>query len=353
MRDRYCGAWIVTFALVLASSTPAQAQKPVRVVASLPSYAAIAREVVGDRGEVQSIARGDENPHFVKPKPSFVGMLRRADLFVTTGLDLELWVPTLLDKANNRKILEGGPGYVTAYTGIRLLDVPAVAGRAAGDIHIWGNPHVHTDPINAVVIARNILTGLTRVSPENADYFSAREKDFERRVLKALFGEQLIEILGQKTLFELANSDGWWRFIEANSYGGRPLSEYLGGWLQAAEPFRGREMVCYHKLWAYFSFRFQIPCVAFVEPKPGIPPSPRHVRGVLQLMEERDIPVLFAANFWSAQQVRRIAERVDALPVFVPEHVEGEEGVDTYFDLFNTWVTRLADAFSAAAGADR
>ena len=353
MRDKYSSAWIVTFALALAGSTPAQAQKPVRVVASLPSYAAIAREVVGDRGEVQSIARGDENPHFVKPKPSFVVMLRRADLFVTTGLDLELWVPILLDKANNRKILEGGPGYVTAYTSIRLLDVPAVASRAAGDIHIYGNPHVHTDPINAVVIARNILTGLTRVSPENADYFSAREKEFERRVLKALVGEQLIEILGQETLFELANSDGWWPFIEANSYGGQPLSEYLGGWLQAAEPFRGREMVCYHKLWAYFSYRFQIPCVAFVEPKPGIPPSPRHVQYVLQLMEERDIPVLFAANFWSAQQVNRIAERVDALPVFVPEHVEGEEGIDTYFDLFDTWVTRLADAFRAAAGTDR
>src|SRR5512134_773676 len=164
---------------------PAPPSAPLRVVTSLTTYGSIAREIVGDRGTVSSIAQGDEDPHFVQPKPSFVAILRDADLFVTTGLDLELWVPALLDRANNRKVSEGGPGYVTAYTGIHLLEVPTSLNRGQGDIHIDGNPHIHTDPVNAILIARNILTGLSRVSPSNAEYFKGREQDFERRVLEA------------------------------------------------------------------------------------------------------------------------------------------------------------------------
>ena len=118
----------------------------IKIVTSLTTYGAIAREIVGDKGTVTSIAQGDEDPHFVQPKPSFVAVLRDADLFVTTGLDLELWVPPLLDRAGNRKVSEGGPGYVTAYTGIQLLEVPTSLSRSEGDIHQDGNPHIHTDP---------------------------------------------------------------------------------------------------------------------------------------------------------------------------------------------------------------
>ncbi len=127
-----------------APGTPRPAASPVKVVTSLTTYAAIAREIVGDRGTVSSIAVGDENPHYVQPKPSFVPTLASADLFVTTGLDLELWVPALLDKANNPKVNEGGPGYVAAYAGIPLLDVPTSFSRAQGDIHVFGNPHMAT-----------------------------------------------------------------------------------------------------------------------------------------------------------------------------------------------------------------
>lgn len=339
-------------ALAVALISPnASAQEPVQVVTSLSSYAAIAREIVGERGHVESIARGDENPHFVKPKPSYVVMLRDADLFVTTGLDLELWVPTLLDKAANRQIQEGGAGYVTAYTGVRLLEIPASASRAAGDIHLFGNPHIHTDPINAIVISRNILTGLKRVSPDNYEYFAERQAEFERRVLRALVGEQLIEILGEDVLFELANSEGWWEFIYSTEYEGRPLADYLGGWLAKGKPFRGREMVCYHKQWIYFSTRFDITCAGFVESKPGIPPSPRHVQTILEMMASRRIPALFAANFWDDRQVKTIAARVGATPIIVPEHAGGEEGVDSYFELVDAWVSRLAETFAGAGDA--
>jgi ABC-type Zn uptake system ZnuABC Zn-binding protein ZnuA len=135
---------------------PVRSAPPLKIVTSLTTYGTIAREIAGDRGTVTSIAQGDEDPHFVQPKPSFVAVLRNADLFVTTGLDLELWVPALLDRAGNRKVSEGGPGYVTAYTGIQLLEVPASLSRSEGDIHVDGNPHIHTDPLNGIIIAAGI-----------------------------------------------------------------------------------------------------------------------------------------------------------------------------------------------------
>src|SRR5512134_1218651 len=150
--------------LIGAAAAPAAAQAPsaapVRVVTSLTTYAAIAREIVGDRGTVTAIANGDENPHYVQPKPSFVPLIGGADLFVTTGLDLELWVPALLDKAGNPRVSEGGPGYVAAHDGLPLLDVPTSLSRTQGDIHVYGNPHIWTDPLNAIQVARNILAGL-------------------------------------------------------------------------------------------------------------------------------------------------------------------------------------------------
>src|SRR4051812_47360327 len=155
------------------------AAAPPKIVTSLTTYGAIAREIVGDRGTVTSIAQGDEDPHFVQPKPSFVRILRDADLFVTTGMDLELWVPALLDRAGNRKIVDGSPGYVAAYKGIDLMEVPTSLSRSQGDIHVDGNPHIHTDPINGIIIARNILAGLQRISPSDAAAFTTREKDFE------------------------------------------------------------------------------------------------------------------------------------------------------------------------------
>src|SRR5437867_11141325 len=202
--------------------TPPPARAPVvdkvRVVTSLTTYGAIAREIVGDRGIVNSIATGDENPHYVQPKPSFIPMLSEADVFVTTGLDLELWVPALLDKANNPKVTEGGPGYVAAYAGIDLLDVPTSFSRAQGDIHVYGNPHICTAPLNAVQLARNVLTGLKRVSPDNAAYFAAREKDFEERIYGALFGDELVKLLGGETLADLDRQGKLVGFLSSKQY---------------------------------------------------------------------------------------------------------------------------------------
>ena len=144
--------------LALLGATAGAAAQIV-VVTTQPPYASIAQAVGGDRVDASSISHGDEDAHFVKPKPSFALMLKNADLFVTTGLDLEIWTPTLVDKSGNRAIRDGQPGFVNASQGVELLDVPAVADRSAGDVHIYGNPHVFTSPLNAKIIAANIAAG--------------------------------------------------------------------------------------------------------------------------------------------------------------------------------------------------
>ena len=330
-------------------AAPLRAAPPLRVVTSLTTYGAIAREIVGDRGTVTSIAQGNEDPHFVQPKPSFVAVLRDADLFVTTGMDLELWVPALLDRAGNRRILEGGPGFVPAYKGISLLEVPTSLSRSEGDIHVDGNPHIHTDPLNGIIIARNILAGLQRVSPENSQLFASREQDFEKRVLDATMGPKLVEVLTPATAYELLRTDKFDDFIAKQKYQGKPLVDQLGGWLKQSQVFRGKEMACYHKEWAYFSHRFQIDCITFIEAKPGIPPTPGHVQEVIQLMKQRKTPVLFASNYFDRKQIQQVAERTGAKAVIVPENTGGAPGVNTYFDLVNSWVGSLATAFQDLA----
>lgn len=334
----------------LLSAPPDTAQAaPVNVVTSLTTYAAIAREIVGTRGEVRSIAQGDENPHYVQPKPSFVPLLASADVFVTTGLDLELWVPTLLDKAANPRVSEGGPGYVAAWAGVPLLEIPTTFSRTQGDIHVYGNPHIWTDPLNAVQIARNILAGLVRVSPGNAEYFGARERDFEERIYRALYGEELVRLLSGPTLADLDRQEKLWDFLATQQYQGAPLLTRLGGWLEQARPFRGTAVACYHKEWDYFSRAFKVTCFDYIEPKPGIPPTPRHVREIIAAMRQRQIRVLFSTNYYDHRQVREVARRTDAVPVIVPSNVGGAPGIVTYFDLVALWLEELGKAFREAA----
>ncbi|MEJ2237917.1 MAG: metal ABC transporter substrate-binding protein [Gemmatimonadales bacterium] len=329
----------------IALSSSMDGQDKLRIVATVPTYAAIAHELTGDLAQVEAIARGDQDPHFVNPRPSFAAMVQRADLFIATGLDLELWVPAIMDRANNPKVREGADGHVVAYSGVKLLQIPESVSRAGGDVHVFGNPHVHTDPINGIIIARNIAAGLKRVDPANATSYDANLSEFEEQVMARLFGEELLELLGTETIFDLARNYEFWDFATSNSYQGKPLTEYVGGWLKQAEPFRDQRMVCYHKNWAYFSARFRIECAMYIEPKPGIPASPGHVAEVIRFMESDNIPVLFAANYFSGSQVERVAARARVKPIRVPEHVAGEEGVDDYWALVDLWVTHLANAF--------
>ena len=348
-RDRSGLMRLILTALTLMGLCPAFAhgQEKINVVTTLPTYAAITREIAGDHATVEAIARGDEDPHFVNPRPSYAAKVQRADLFVATGLDLELWVPAVLNRANNSRVADGSPGNVVAYAGVTLLDVPENVSRSGGDVHVFGNPHIHTDPINGIQIARNIAEGLKRIDPGHASIYDANLAAFEQQLLVRLYGQQLVDMLGGETILQLARGYELWSFAEAQQYQGRPLTDYVGGWAAVAEVFRGRRMACYHKNWTYFSARFGVECAIYVEPQPGMPPSPRHVRNVVEFIDAEQLSVLFAANYFSRSHVEQVASRTGASAVMVPEHVEGEPEVNDYFSLVDLWVTRLAEAFGA------
>jgi len=317
---------------------------PVRVVTTLPVYAAIARAIGGSEVEASAIADPNEDSHFVRPKPSYALEMRRADLFVTTGLDLELWVPALLDKAGNSNVLEGRPGYVTAYTGIPLLDVPTSVDRSQGDVHVFGNPHVYTDPLRALQVARNITTGLKRVAPDRAAVFDAGLARFQAETYERVFGATLVEMLGGETLEQLAFGGGLYDFLDANSFEGTPLRARLGGWLQQGAALRGQNVICYHKNWAYFEDRFGVHCLEYVEAKPGITPTPRHVARLIDLMRNENIKVLLAASYFDPNRVEGVAARGNATAVILPMETGAGPGLETYFDLVDRWVTELSRA---------
>ena len=326
---------------------PARPRAPVRVVTTLPIYAELVVAIGGAEVEVSSIATPNEDAHFVRPKPSFALDLRRADAFVTTGLDLELWVPTVLDRAANTAVLEGGRGYITAYTGIQLLDIPVAVDRSAGDVHLFGNPHLTTDPLRTLQVARNIAVGLKRVAPDRADHFDSGLASLADRIHRRLFGDRLIELLGAETLEQLALSGNLFEFLEGNEFEGVPLIDELGGWLAAAESFRGRQIICYHKNWAYLEDRFQVRCADYVEAKPGIPPTPGHVAQLIRRMRSENLDVLLAATYFDERRVEIVANRGGATLVHVPLAPGAVQGIDDYFSLVDAWVEGLAQAFSS------
>jgi len=295
----------------LAVAVPQAVDNP-RVVTSLTTYGSIARAIVGERGEVVSIANGAENPHFVTPRPSLVLQLRRADMFVVTGLDLELWIPAIVDKANNPKVRPGAA------------------------------------PVNAVTIGANILAGLKRVAPENTDYYEQRYASWRDRIIRALVGNEVVDLLGADVVFDLARSHQLLDFLASQIYEEGPLEDRLGGWLKGAESFRNGHMVCYHKEWDYFSRAFAVACDDYVESKPGIPPTPRHVAAVIELMKQRNIHVLFSTNYFDRNQVQSVAQRTDATAVIVPSNTYGAPGIETYEALVDLWIGELSAAFEQA-----
>jgi len=333
----------LSLAILTCLGAPALAA-PLRVVTTLPDYASLAKEIGGDRVTVTAIVRGDQDAHFIRPKPSFATMVRNADVLIDTGLDLETWITTVVDKSGNTRVRSGQPGYVAAAQGMHLLEKPKVMSRSEGGLHIYGNPHVTTSPINMKVAARNIAAGLIKNDPAGRATYKANLAALEGRFDEALFGKQLVEILGGQTLCDLAEKGTLIPFLRAHNYKGKPLLDSLGGWMGRMMPLRGKPIVTYHKNWVYFVTLFGLDNAGTVEPKPGIPPSAKHVADLVQLMRDRHIRILLAANYFDEKQVRGVASRVDAVPVIVPLYVGGEPGIDDYFQLFDLWANRLLAA---------
>lgn len=334
---------IIALALVF-SATNLHAKTQLNVVTTLPDYAFFAEVIGGDRVSVKSIVRGDQDAHFIRPKPSFATALRKADVLVATGLDLELWVQTVIDNSGNGKIRSGQAGYVSASTGMNLLEKPKTMSRAEGGVHIYGNPHVTCSPMQMKIAARNIATGLIKNDPEGKEIYLQNLKKLHQQIDRQLFGAKLVEMLGGDTLCTLAQQDKLIPFLEEQKFEGKPLIEYLGGWMKKMLPLRGTPIVTYHKNWIYFVKLFGLEEAGTVEPKPGIPPSPKHVTNLINLMKERNIAIILAANYFDEQTVRTVAARTNAEAVIVPIYVGGAEGTDNYFKLVDYWIDGLLKA---------
>jgi zinc/manganese transport system substrate-binding protein len=342
--------------VVIAPTSAADCSPPpsgpvLSVVATLPDYAVATRAIGGGRVAVQAIVQGDQDAHFIRPKPSFVEMVNRADMLIATGLDLELWLPTVVDRSGNVRVRSGRPGYVATSRGIDLLEVPTNISRSEGGVHVYGNPHVTCSPLNLKTAARNITTGLVKNDPDGKACYEANLGALQEEIDRRLFGPELLEILGSETLCSLAERGTLIPFLEEQQFRGKPLIDSLGGWMKRMLPLRGMEIVTYHKNWVYFVTLFSLKEVGTVEPKPGIPPSPRHVTELVDLMRVRKIRVILAANYFDEQKIRTVAKRVDAVPVIVPLYVGGEEGVDDYFQLVDLWTQRMVEAAAAVGNA--
>jgi len=302
-------AFVVTLVCVTTQAfvPPAHADtKPLSVVTTTEDLAAIAREVGGDRVRVTALCKGYQDPHFVDAKPSYMVQLKNAALFVQVGRDLEVgWAPGLLNGARNPRILPGAPGFVDASAQVQVLEVPQTVSRAQGDVHPFGNPHYWLDPANGVPIARAIRDGLTRVSPADAALFDRRCAEFERR---------------------LGGAVTRWK-DEARSLG-----------------LTGKKVVTYHRSWSYFARAFDLEVVDFVEPRPGIPPSPNHVQDLVTRMKRGDVALLIMEDFFDPRLPRRISDQTGVPLVILPTSAGAEPALRTYFDLFDRLLAAVGPA---------
>ncbi len=312
----------------------------VKIVSTFSDFASIAKEIGGDLVNVEYLSHGDQDPHFVSPKPSLALKLRKADMLITSGMDLELWITTLQDKARNKKIMEGAIGFVTAKPGLNILEKPASLSRDQGDVHIMGNPHFHTTPLNWPQISENILAGLKKVDPGNAEVYTSNQQKFVNRVWNSTFGEELVQLFTGEQLMELLRAGTLFEFLESDYEEGQ-LIDLLGGWMKKALPFRDKEIVAYHKNWSYFASDFGLRILGFIEPKPGIPPTPKHVEETIQLIRESGVDVMLVASYFEKRKPNTIAQKTGIEALFLPLSVGGESNLDDNFKLMDYWIDEI------------
>ena len=299
--------FVAAFAALLGVSSSANAA--VKVITSTQDLAALVSEIGGDKVTVEALARGYQDPHQVEAKPSFVIKLNSADLLVVVGRELEVaWLPPLITQSRNAKIQPGNPGYLDASRTVRILDLPTgQITRAMGDVHPQGNPHYWLDPANGRRIAKAIQDKLTEFSPNDAAYFSQRYADFDRR---------------------LAAAEGRWKATLA--------------------PFKGAKVVTYHRSWSNFAEAFGLDVVGYVEPKPGIPPSPAHQLALSEEMKRQNIKTIIVEPYFDLKTPNAIARDTGAKVLVVPPSVGGVKEATDYIHLFDYNVNLLASSLKTA-----
>jgi ABC-type Zn uptake system ZnuABC Zn-binding protein ZnuA len=333
-----------TFALAAAAlgvTATAHADAKKKIACTLPSVEAIVREVGGDKIETFSLAAGDQDPHFVSPTPSLMKRVRGADMMFEIGMQLELWADQVADGSGNSRIFRGAAGRVSLSAGIPKLEVPTSISRTQGDVHPEGNPHLWLDPVRAKMMADNAARGLSAAYPEHAAYFAERAKSFKGRIDRALFGDQLLKIVGARKLTRLALDGKLHAFLESRDYQGKKLSALAGGWLAKAGPLRGQKVVEFHKVWSYFASTFGFELIGTIEEKPGIAPGPRHVSDTVKKVKDNAVHIILVDNFYDDALPKRIAKDGGATSLSVPNQVRGERGINDYFSLMDHVLDRM------------
>ena len=296
---------ILLTALIAAGVCPA-AQK-LNVVTTTEDLAAIAREVAGDRVNVDSIAKGYQDPHFVEAKPSFLLKLQKADLLVAVGLQLEIgWLPPLQTQSGNSKIQSGAPGFMEVSNFVDVLEVPTGAiTRASGDVHPGGNPHFWLDPENGRKIARALNAKFASMQQADAPYFAEHLADFEKR-----------------------------------------LTEAEKGWDAKMAPYHGRKVITYHRSFPNFAKRFGLDIADYVEPKPGIPPTPSHTLDLINKMKAENIKLILVEPYFDMRTPESVAQQTGGTALVLLPSVGGVKEVQTYFQLFDHDINLLTTAFA-------
>ena len=303
---------LAILAALFLFAVPGEAAKKLNVVTTTQDLASIAQMIGGDRVNVEPLAKGYQDPHFVDAKPSYLLKLRKADVFVEVGRDLEVgWVPGLLNNSRNSKILPGGPGFVDASNGVNILEQGGRMGREMGDVHPLGNPHYWLDPENGLAIAANIRDALTRIDRDGRAVYQARYADFERQ-----------------------------------------LKSRLEGWRKRAKDLHldGMNVVTYHRSWPYFAKAFGIEVKDYVEPRPGVPPTPKHVQEMTGLMKDQNVKLMIIEPYFDPKLPSQIAKNAGAAVVILPPSVGATPEAKDYFSLFDA---QLALIQKALAGGGR
>jgi zinc/manganese transport system substrate-binding protein len=294
---------VIAFAMLLGAA--AMQAAPLKVVTTIQDLASITKEVGGDRVEVAAIGRGYQDPHFVEPKPSFLLLLKNADLLEVVGLELEIgWLPPLLDQSRNNNIRQGATGYLDVSQGVEILDRPTGAvNRSMGDVHPMGNPHYWLDPANAVRIAIQVRNRLAELRPADAAYFDQRLNTFKQRLNAA----------NQRWVAELA-------------------------------PYHGAKIVTYHNSWPNFARHFGLEVIDHVEPKPGIPPSPSHTLEVMQTMSREKVKAIVMEPYFDRKTPQAIADKTGAKLLVLYPSVGGRPELDDYFKVLDYDIGQLVQA---------
>jgi zinc/manganese transport system substrate-binding protein len=333
-------AMLGSLILALALAPTAQAApKKVSVVTTLNGLGALAREVGGDRVDVTTLAKPNQDPHTLVAKPTFKLAAKNADLFVELGLGLDIWGSAVVDASGNPSIQLGQKGRVVASEGVTTIELPATLSKAWGDIHPHGNPHVWLDPVNAKQLAHNIAVGLARVDPDGAATYAANDKAFSVKIDDALYGHALVEEYGASKLERLSRRNELIDYLKAKGTYGK-----LGGWLKQAESLRGLKIVTYHKTWIYFCARFGIAIDGEIEEKPGIPPSQDYLAALIKKVRADGVKVIFIDTIYPTKDGQFVADKTGAKVVASPIDVGGAPGTDTYFALIGTLLDRVLAA---------